>query len=167
MEPQPSGLILSEDPRWSTPMMPTRLIRIFRSRRSGSGDLLWPPVAGPRLGGDVARTGSADTAKRNCTVLDDSGLFAELPETQDVWMSHGDAVVEAPAGFRAVAQQPGRRWRRWTEQRRYGVQFIEVAHTPRGTEILKRFLLDVCQLRRRTGPTIRSSSNWSMPSGSR
>ncbi|MGZ5383406.1 MAG: glutamine-hydrolyzing GMP synthase, partial [Acidimicrobiia bacterium] len=72
------------------------------------------------------------------------------PETQDVWMSHGDAVVEAPPGFRVVAATSGSPVAAMEnhDSRRYGVQFHpEVVHTPRGTEIIKRFLFDVCQLR--------------------
>jgi GMP synthase (glutamine-hydrolysing) len=102
------------------------------------------------LGGQVARTGSAEYGKAELTVLDGSGLFAELPETQDVWMSHGDAVVEAPPGFRVVAETPGSPVAAMEnrERRSYGVQFHpEVVHTPRGTEIIKRFLFDMCQLR--------------------
>jgi GMP synthase (glutamine-hydrolysing) len=98
-------------------------------------------------GGKVARTGSAEYGKTELTVSDGSGLFAELPETQDVWMSHGDAVVEAPPGFRVVASTPGSpvAAMEHRERRSYGVQFHpEVAHTPRGTEIIKRFLFDVC-----------------------
>ena len=59
-------------------------------------------------------------------------------------MSHGDAVVEAPPGFRVVASTPGSpvAAMEHRERRSYGVQFHpEVAHTPRGTEIMKRFLL--------------------------
>jgi len=101
------------------------------------------------LGGRVARTGNAEYGKTELTVSDSSGLFAELPETQDVWMSHGDAVVEAPPGFRVVASTPGSpvAAMEHRERRSYGVQFHpEVAHTPRGTEIMKRFLFDVCQV---------------------
>jgi GMP synthase (glutamine-hydrolysing) len=103
-----------------------------------------------RLGGRVDRTGSAEYGKTELSVSDGSGLFAELPETQDVWMSHGDAVVEAPPGFRVVASTPGSpvAAMEHRERRRYGVQFHpEVGHTPRGTEMIKRFLFDVCQLR--------------------
>jgi len=101
------------------------------------------------LGGKVAQTGSAEYGKAELTVLDGSGLFTELPETQDVWMSHGDAVIEAPPGFRVVASTPGSpvAVMEDRERRRYGVQFHpEVAHTPRGTEIIKRFLFEMCQL---------------------
>jgi GMP synthase (glutamine-hydrolysing) len=101
-------------------------------------------------GGHVAKTGSAEYGKTELTVLDGSGLLAELPDIQDVWMSHGDAVVEAPPGFRVVASTPGSpvAAMEHRERRSYGVQFHpEVAHTPRGTEIMKRFLFDVCQVR--------------------
>ena len=101
-------------------------------------------------GGKVARTGSAEYGKTELNVLDGSGLFAELPDVQDVWMSHGDAVVEAPPGFRVVASTPGspEAAMEHRERRSYGVQFHpEVVHTPRGTEIMKRFLFDVCQVR--------------------
>jgi GMP synthase (glutamine-hydrolysing) len=100
-------------------------------------------------GGKVAQTENAEYGKTELTVSDDSGLFAELPDIQDVWMSHGDAVVEAPPGFRVVASTPGSpvAAMEHRERRAYGVQFHpEVAHTPRGTEILKRFLFDVCRV---------------------
>ncbi len=102
------------------------------------------------LGGRVARTGSAEYGKTELNVIDGSGLFAELPEIQDVWMSHGDAVVEAPPGFEVVASTGGSPVAAMEDRERrvYGVQFHpEVAHTPRGNEILKRFLFDVCQVR--------------------
>ena len=101
-------------------------------------------------GGKVARTGRAQYGKTELSVLDGSGLFAELPDAQDVWMSHGDAVVEAPPGFRVTASTPGSpvAAMEHRERRRYSVQFHpEVVHTPRGNEILRRFLFDVCQVR--------------------
>lgn len=65
----------------------------------------------------------------------------------DVWMSHGDRVVELPEGFVRIASTPAcpiagmadeeRRW--------YGVQFHpEVTHTRQGMRILRRFVLDIC-----------------------
>ena len=99
-------------------------------------------------GGSVEPTGTAEYGKTELTVSDGAGLFAELPDVQDVWMSHGDAVVAAPPGFRVVASTPGSpvAAMEHRERRVYGVQFHpEVAHTPRGTEILKRFLFDVCR----------------------
>jgi GMP synthase (glutamine-hydrolysing) len=100
------------------------------------------------LGGEVAATGAREYGKTG--LLTSGGLlFRELPVGQTVWMSHGDAVTAAPEGFRVTAstevspvaamEDPDRGF--------FAVQFHpEVAHTPHGTEILKRFLYDGCGL---------------------
>jgi GMP synthase (glutamine-hydrolysing) len=65
-------------------------------------------------------------------------------------MSHGDAVVASPDGFRVVASTPGSPVAAMESEDRqvFGVQFHpEVVHTPHGGDILKRFLFDVCKAR--------------------
>ena len=65
----------------------------------------------------------------------------------DVWMSHGDVVTELPAGFaRLCHSSAGHSAAIADEARRlYGLQFHpEVAHTPRGAELLTNFVFDVC-----------------------
>lgn len=102
------------------------------------------------LGGEVARTGSAEYGKAPLDITDGSLLFAELPHHQDVWMSHGDAVVAAPPGFKVTASTPGSPVAAMEsmDQRIFGVQFHpEVGHTPRGNDMLKRFLFDACGAR--------------------
>lgn len=102
------------------------------------------------LGGTVARTGTAEYGKTPLEVTASSTLFRELPSRQDVWMSHGDAVTVPPPGFQAVASTPGSAVAAMEapDRRLYGVQFHpEVAHTPSGSDILKRFLYDVCGAR--------------------
>jgi GMP synthase (glutamine-hydrolysing) len=74
-------------------------------------------------------------------------LLKELPSEQQVWMSHRDQVTVPPDGFVAVATSDGASVAAMEDRDRglYGVQFHpEVAHTPRGEEILERFLYDVC-----------------------
>jgi GMP synthase (glutamine-hydrolysing) len=103
-------------------------------------------VMADALGGEVARTDTAEYGKTPLEVTSREGLFSDLP-TDTCWMSHRDAVVTAPPGFRVSAQtdtipiaameSPDRRM--------YGVQFHpEVKHTPFGTDLLKKFLFDVC-----------------------
>ncbi len=100
-----------------------------------------------QLGGVVARTDIAEYGRTGLEVVSHSALFADLPATQDVWMSHGDSIVQAPPGFRVTARTdivPVAALED-AERRIYGVQFHpEVAHTPRGQEVLKHFLYDVC-----------------------
>jgi GMP synthase (glutamine-hydrolysing) len=100
-----------------------------------------------QLGGVVARTDVAEYGRTGLEVVAHSALFLDLPATQDVWMSHGDSIVQAPPGFRVTARTdivPVAALED-AERRIYGVQFHpEVAHTPRGQEVLKHFLYDVC-----------------------
>jgi GMP synthase (glutamine-hydrolysing) len=105
-----------------------------------------------QLGGEVARTGVAEYGRTPLEVTAGSRLFGDLPLAQDVWMSHGDSIVSAPPGFRVTARTGAVPVAALEDPERavYGVQFHpEVAHTPRGQEILKHFLYDVCGCRPR------------------
>ncbi|MEA2460749.1 MAG: hypothetical protein QOH90_926, partial [Actinomycetota bacterium] len=102
------------------------------------------------LGGEVANTGVAEFGKAELeTGPTASILFSELPEHQTVWMSHNDAVVRPPEGFRPTASTPSSPVAAFEnpERRLFGVQFHpEVVHTPRGTEVLKNFLYEGADL---------------------
>jgi GMP synthase (glutamine-hydrolysing) len=70
-----------------------------------------------------------------------------LPATLDVWMSHGDRVTALPPGFVATAATRDLPIAAMADDRRrfYGVQFHpEVTHTPRGTELLRHFVVTLC-----------------------
>lgn len=65
----------------------------------------------------------------------------------DVWMSHGDRVVELPEGFKLIANSDGAPIAGIANEEKdfYGVQFHpEVTHTKQGGRILSRFVLDIC-----------------------
>ncbi len=65
----------------------------------------------------------------------------------DVWMSHGDKVVELPEGFKLMASTDSAPIAGMAneEKKFYGLQFHpEVTHTKQGGRILSRFVLDVC-----------------------
>src|SRR2546430_1599432 len=56
------------------------------------------------LGGEVAKTGLREFGGTPLAVADDPGvLLRDLPPDQSVWMSHGDCVSAAPAGFTVTA----------------------------------------------------------------
>jgi GMP synthase (glutamine-hydrolysing) len=77
----------------------------------------------------------------------DCPLFAGLSEKLDVWNSHGDRFAAMPPGFRTVARTENSDFAviEHPEKRLYGLQFHpEVAHTPRGREILQNFLFRIC-----------------------
>ncbi|ORB14287.1 glutamine-hydrolyzing GMP synthase [Mycobacterium noviomagense] len=94
------------------------------------------------LGGTVARTGTSEYGRTELTVTG-GDLHADLPETQPVWMSHGDAVTAAPDGFDVVATSAGSPVAAFENRARRlaGVQYHpEVMHTPHGQQVLSRFL---------------------------
>jgi GMP synthase (glutamine-hydrolysing) len=65
----------------------------------------------------------------------------------DVWMSHGDRVVELPEGFKLIASSDGAPIAGIANEDKdfYGVQFHpEVTHTKQGGRILSRFVLEIC-----------------------
>lgn len=98
-------------------------------------------------GGEVSNTGEAEFGNTSLEVTGSSLLLRDLPASQQVWMSHRDQVTRAPDGFSSVATTDGSSVAAMENRARglYGVQFHpEVAHTPRGAEILKHFLYDVC-----------------------
>ncbi|MDT8302369.1 MAG: glutamine-hydrolyzing GMP synthase, partial [Sedimentisphaerales bacterium] len=77
-----------------------------------------------------------------------SELLKRIPETNTVWMSHGDQVNELGVDFEPLAATGTCPYAavRHTKSKFYGVQFHpEVTHTPCGTTILKNFLYDICQ----------------------
>lgn len=96
------------------------------------------------LGGTVARTGTSEYGRTELNVLGGE-LHSGLPGTQPVWMSHGDAVTTAPAGFEVVATSSGAPVAAFEDRSRglAGVQYHpEVIHTPHGQQVLSRFLHD-------------------------
>jgi len=80
----------------------------------------------------------------------EGGLFANLPDTLEVWNSHGDRLASLPKGFRSVGHTTGSPFAaiEHTEKQIFGLQFHpEVAHTPRGREILENFVHRICGCR--------------------
>ena len=100
-------------------------------------------------GGEVARTDRAEFGRTRMRIDSGSELLAEMPAELEVWMSHRDAVVKPPPGFRSFATSEGSRVAAMEDRERqlYGVQFHpEVSHTERGPDVFKHFLYDVCGL---------------------
>jgi len=96
------------------------------------------------LGGTVERTGTSEYGRTELTVAGGE-LHSGLPGLQPVWMSHGDAVTAAPAGFEVVASSAGAPVAAFEDRARglAGVQYHpEVIHTPHGQQVLSRFLHD-------------------------
>ena len=102
-------------------------------------------VMAQALDGVVQRTERAEFGRTKAAIDEESVLFAGQTATQEVWMSHRDSVVQAPAGFRVTAKSDGATVAAFEnpKARLYGLQWHpEVAHTVNGQAVLTRFLYD-------------------------
>jgi GMP synthase (glutamine-hydrolysing) len=102
------------------------------------------------FGGKVAPADHREFGRAQVEVVDPNGLFANMPRSMDVWMSHGDRVEALPPGWTVLAQSDNAPFAAARDPKRpvIGLQFHpEVAHTPRGREILKNFLFNVAGCR--------------------
>ncbi len=101
-------------------------------------------VMATQLGGEVAHTGLREYGATPVTVIGDGGtLLADQPAAQTTWMSHGDSVAKAPAGFTVLASSGSTPVAAFAndERRLYGVQWHpEVKHSEFGQRVLENFL---------------------------
>jgi GMP synthase (glutamine-hydrolysing) len=98
-----------------------------------------------QLGGEVARGGKGEYGRTALTVTGDgaSGLLADQPADQTVWMSHFDGIARVPDGFVATATSDGAPVAALESPARriWGVQYHpEVSHTPFGQQVIAQFL---------------------------
>jgi GMP synthase (glutamine-hydrolysing) len=117
-----------------------------------------------QLGGRVEMGRIREFGYAEVQVEERSALFAGIEDRRspegrallEVWMSHGDKVIELPPGFAVIAANAACPIAAMADETRrfYGVQFHpEVTHTLQGKAILERFVLEICGLR----------GDWNMP----
>ena len=101
-------------------------------------------VMAKALGGTVAKTGHREYGATDATLAGDGGVLLEgTPAEQNVWMSHGDSVAEAPEGFEVLARTAATPVAAFgnAEACFYGVQWHpEVKHSDHGQTIIENFL---------------------------
>ncbi len=99
------------------------------------------------LGGQVVFTGRREYGAGMLHITNGSQLFDGLGNQLDVWNSHGDEVTALPKGFLTAGRTESSDFAAVEDRQRklYGLQFHpEVAHTPRGKEILQNFVYHIC-----------------------
>jgi GMP synthase (glutamine-hydrolysing) len=106
-----------------------------------------------QLGGKVEMGHHREFGRAFIDVVEPSALFEGILEPgarEQVWMSHGDKIVELPPGFRVVATSDASPFAAIADDARriYGVQFHpEVVHTPHGQKLLENFVRRVAGCR--------------------
>jgi GMP synthase (glutamine-hydrolysing) len=147
----PRGFILSGGPSSvydaGAPLAPSY---VYESHLPVLGICYGMQVITQQLGGVVA-AGSHKEYGHAILHLNrmDSPLFAGLPESTTVWMSHGDKIENMPQGFTALAYTENTPIAvLGNDQAIFGLQFHpEVVHTPEGKIILKNFIYRICGCR--------------------
>ena len=145
----PKGIILTGGPNSVyDPASPTCSEELFSLGVPVLGICYGAQLMAHILGGQVA---PADTSEYGGTDLcidrADSPLLADVPPQTTCWMSHTDRIMAVPPGFAVTAHTPDCPVAAMEDGARklYAVQFHpEVAHTPEGAAMLRRFVREVC-----------------------
>jgi len=148
-ERAPKGIILTGGPNSVyDPASPTCSPELFSLGVPVLGICYGAQLMAHLLGGQVA---PADTSEYGGTALfidqADSPLFADVPKKTSCWMSHTDRITAVPPGFTVTAHTPDCPVAAMEDRakRLYAVQLHpEVAHTPEGAAMLRRFVREVC-----------------------
>ncbi|MDD5122473.1 MAG: glutamine-hydrolyzing GMP synthase [Dehalococcoidales bacterium] len=144
----PKGFILSGGPNSvyadDPPLAPPY---VYSSKLPVLGICYGQQVLAYQLGGKVEPGDHREYGHSLLNLINnDSPLFADIPDSSPVWMSHGDRVVEMPPGFTAMAYTENSPVAvMGSKELIFGLQFHpEVAHTPYGKTILKNFVYNIC-----------------------
>ena len=144
----PKGFILSGGPgSVYVPGVPLAPTYIYESHLPVMGICYGTQAIAYQLGGQVS---PGEKHEYGHTILhvsaEDCPLFAGLPTSLPVWMSHDDQILETPPGFKALAYTENSPIAvMGNDEGIFGLQFHpEVAHTPQGKNIFQNFLYRVC-----------------------
>ncbi len=146
----PQALVFSGGPASVyEPGSPTCDDRVFKLNVPILGICYGLQLMAAKLGGKVERAGRREYGFGQLEIYPPTDLLAGLGSPQRVWNSHADHVTEVPPGFRisgrtenaiSVIENP--------QSKMFAVEFHpEVRHTEQGSEILKRFVRDICGAR--------------------
>lgn len=124
---------------------------IFKLKKPLLGLCYGHQLIAKQMGGVVKQGGTKEYGAAELIVDRKASLFKSLDSTEMVWMSHGDTVLQLPAGFRKTG---------WTfdcdyaamehrKKKMFGLQFHpEVTHTEHGMKILRNFVFGVCKAKK-------------------
>ncbi|KUI99994.1 glutamine-hydrolyzing GMP synthase [Vibrio sp. MEBiC08052] len=161
----PNGIILSGGPESVTEENSPRAPQyVFDCGVPVLGVCYGMQTMAEQLGGKVSGSTEREFGYAQVKVVQESKLFEGLRDSLtednsallDVWMSHGDKVVEIPMGFTQVAQTDTCPYAAMAneEKKYYGVQFHpEVTHTKQGLQMLENFVLGACGCERLWTPS--------------
>ena len=144
---QPHGIILSGGPASVyAPNAPKIPKYVFESGKPILGICYGMQALTDSLGGRVAPANEQEYGLAHVLTLAPNPLLP--PGERRAWMSHGDRIESLPEGFTSLAKSGNSPVAAMGDVERgyFGVQFHpEVHHTPQGSELIRRFVVDICQ----------------------
>ena len=155
-EQQPRGIILSGGPETVTAEETPRAPQlVFELGVPVLGICYGMQTMAAQLGGKVESSDKHEYGYAQVRARGHSELLRDIEDHTneqgrgllDVWMSHGDRVIELPPGFKAIASTDNAPIAGMADEDRgfYGIQFHpEVTHTKQGGRILERFVRGIC-----------------------
>lgn len=105
-------------------------------------------LMGKMLGGKVVSSAQREYGHGRLSFKAQGELLKGIKSPMKVWNSHGDRIVQLPEGFKSIGVTENSEFALIEDGKRkfYGMQFHpEVAHTPKGMEIIKNFLFNICK----------------------
>jgi GMP synthase (glutamine-hydrolysing) len=148
---QPEGIILSGGPASVyQDTAPRANEKIFQIPVPFLGICYGMGMINLASGGEVARADRREYGPAELIIDNDEDLFHGFSrqERARVWMSHGDRMIAIPKDWNVLAHSGNSPIAAFVDPSRrfFGVQFHpEVAHTPRGKEILDNFVFRICR----------------------
>ena len=145
----PKGIILSGGPasvyEEGAPLAP---LWVYDSGLPVLGICYGMQVLTHQLGGKVVQAKEREYGHAVLHQNVYNSLFANMPPSMPVWMSHGDQIAELPPGFRSLAYTDNSPVAVMGSDSIIGLQFHpEVVHTPQGKDLLANFLYEICGCR--------------------
>jgi GMP synthase (glutamine-hydrolysing) len=143
---QPKGIILSGGPASVySPNAPQIDPKIFDLGIPILGICYGIQLMAHWLGGKVGNDSKREYGKGRLRIKQKCELFDGLPNEIDIWNNHGDKLLKLPKGFKVIAVSDNSPYAVVQRDHLYGIQFHpEVAHTPRGKEIISNFVHNIC-----------------------
>jgi GMP synthase (glutamine-hydrolysing) len=153
---EPKGIILSGGPNSVYAATAPQLDRrIYELHIPILGICYGMQLMARDFGGEVVRGTTREYGTSTITICEPDTLLQGLTKTEKVWMSHGDEVRALPPRFIPLACTENVRYVGMAspDRRFSAIQFHpEVHHTPKGRQVLKNFLFEICQIRERWRP---------------
>lgn len=110
-------------------------------------------------GGRVERSSKREYGKAALHLLKEDPFFKDISNTSQIWMSHGDSIYQVPEQYEIIGNTssiPVAAYKALDSAYAhpvYGIQFHpEVYHSVEGTQLLKNFLRDICDIKSRWTP---------------